>query len=126
MITFHAEGSFKNTQEFLQTIRGRYRKKLLHRYAAIGTEALRLATPVDTGLAAESWEHAVYDNKKGTYKIEWSNTNVESGVPVVILIQYGHGTKSGGYIEGRDFINPAIQPIFDELRDRIWKEIENA
>lgn len=122
MINFYSTGSFKNTESFLNRMAKRSPFQKLERYAQMGTDALRNATPVDTGLAAQSWEHEVlYEN--GVYAIIWSNTNVENGASVVILIQYGHGTRDGNYIQGLDFINPAIKPVFEKILDEVWKEV---
>ena len=95
---------------------------LLDRTGEMGVEALRQATPVDTGLAANSWNYRIVKSNKVS-KIEWYNTDVEGGCNVAILIQYGHGTKSGTYVEGIDYINPALKPIFDTMADYLWKEV---
>ena len=100
----------------------------MEKYGRKGVEALKAATPVDTGLTAESWYYEVRTSpENGYYSIIWCNSNVVKGwANIAILLQYGHGTRNGGYVEGRDYINPAIQPIFDEMADKVWEEIEKA
>jgi len=98
---------------------------ILSKYGDEGIQALSSATPEDTGRTADSWKYEVY-NRGGVYTIVWINTNVVNGVPVAILLQYGHGTGTGGYIFGRDFINPAIQPIFDRIASDVWKVVTSA
>lgn len=90
-----------------------------------GVEALANSTPVDTGLTSNSWEYEI-KKSNGKYSIIWSNTNTETGVPVAILIQYGHATKNGGWVEGRDFINPAIRPLFDKIADQVWERVKHG
>lgn len=95
------------------------------RYGQVGVRALSASTPVDTGLAAHSWYYKVIRDSRNP-GIEWCNADVESGLNVVILIQYGHGTGTGGYVQGRDFINPAMQPVFDQIAIDVWKKVTNA
>lgn len=125
MISFEVSGSFKNTEKFLQTMKSGEIFKELNKYGQIGVEALSRATPVDSSLTAQSWTYEVI-NKSGKYEIIWKNTNVESGIPVAILIQYGHATRNGGWIEGRDYINPAIQPLFDKIAEDVWERVKRA
>lgn len=94
-------------------------------YGRKGMSALSSSTPVDTGLTASSWSYTIDKGSKRS-SIYWTNTNIITGTPVVIWLQYGHGTGTGGYVQGRDFINPAIQPIFDEIADAVWREVVNA
>jgi hypothetical protein len=115
-------GNFNNTERFLKgasrmNIRGK-----LDYYGREGVRALAAATPVDSGITAGSWSYEIKMNKN-SFSLVWKNSNVVGGIPVVILIQYGHGTRDGGYIQGRDFINPAIQPIFDKISDEVRKEL---
>lgn len=125
MISIEATGSFKRTQEFLnQMTKGTFFSTLGH-YGALGVSALASATPVDSNLTATSWTYEVVI-KEGKYSIIWHNTNVESGIPVAILIQYGHATRNGGWIEGRDYINPVIQPLFDQITSDFWKQVTNG
>ena len=124
-ITFTHKGSFKNTEKFLKYMTKGDIFKALNSYAAEGTRALSNSTPTLTGLTAASWTHEVIKSGK-TYSIVWSNTNIITGTPLVIWLQYGHGTGTGGYVQGRDFINPAIKPVFDRIADKVWQEVVNA
>jgi len=90
-----------------------------------GVSALVRATPIDSGLAADSWDFVV-SSDRGRYTITWTNNDVENGFPVAIMLQYGYGTGTGGYVQGRDYINPAIQPIFDSIADKVWKAVTSA
>lgn len=125
MITIQTSGSFKNIEKFLATMKSEQIFEALDHYGYLGKEALSRTTPVDTSLTANSWEYEVI-KKSGKYTITWSNTNVESGIPVAILIQYGHATRDGGWVEGRDYINPAIQPLFDTIANEVWEKVKNA
>lgn len=87
-----------------------------------GVAALRSATPVDTGLTSQSWYYQI-TQKKGLVEIVFLNSNVQNGIPIAIILQYGHGTRNGGYVQGRDYINPAIQPIFDKIVEDAWREV---
>ena len=125
MITFESKGSFDKTEAALKRMTSQEIYKSLSRLAEKGRAALEAATPTDTSETARAWTANVF--KKGsTWQIVWSNSHVENGVPVVILLQYGHGTGTGGYVQGRDFINPAIQPIFDEISRSVWEEVIRA
>jgi len=95
---------------------------ILDKYGKIGVEALANATPVDTGETASSWNYSIEHGKNGA-SLTWNNSNINNGVPIAIIIQYGHGTRGGGYVQGRDYINPAMRPVFDEIADRVWKEV---
>ena len=97
---------------------------ILEHYGQKGVDALAAATPKDTGKTAESWVYQIEQTGSG-WAIVWSNTNVYRGINIAIILQYGHGTGTGGYVQGRDYINPAIQPIFDEMVEKIWKELES-
>lgn len=123
MIKISGSGNFKKTEDFISKILRGDIFAQLNEYGAKGVTALSAATPIDTSLTAHSWCYRIVKRKKGP-GIEWYNTNIVNGVPVVILIQYGHATGTGGFIHGRDFINPAIQPIFDEIADDIWKKVK--
>lgn len=122
MIKFVHRGSFKNTEAFLKRNEKMEVLSILRRYGQEGVEALRESTPKDSGETANSWSYEIRETSQG-YRIYWSNSNVNKGVPIAILIQFGHGTGTGGYVEGRDYINPAIQPIFDKIADDAWKEV---
>ena len=121
-IVFKHKGDLKKTTKFLErTLKGDYLKDL-DKFGREGVAALALATPVDTGKTAESWDYRIEKTNYGT-KIIWTNSNVNNGVNIAIILQYGHGTNHGGYVQGRDYINPAIQPIFDKIADAAWKEV---
>lgn len=123
MISFKHSGDFKLTEKFLRATRQAKFNSILHRYGEIGVSTLASITPSDTGMSAASWNYKVVQNGS-SYKLEFSNSNVTpSGTPIVILLQYGHGTGSGGYVPGQDFINPAIKAIFDALSIELWREI---
>lgn len=94
----------------------------LDKYGREGVAALASATPVDTGLTAHSWKYEI-QQKKDSVTISFSNTNIQNGVPIAIILQYGHATRNGGWVQGRDYINPAIQPIFDKIANEAWKEV---
>ncbi len=122
MISFRQKGSFKKTERYLERVRHAAYSGLLDVYGRKGVEALKSATPIDSGVTAESWYYNI-DIKPNSVTIGFYNSNIQNGVPIAIILQYGHGTKNGGWVEGRDYINPAIQPIFDEITERIWKEV---
>lgn len=124
MISFRHSGNFKNTERFFKRAPNVNYKKILDFYGKVGVRALEKATPADTGLTASSWEYS-YTITKDYISLAWNNTNQENGVPIAILLQYGHGTRNGGYVQGRDYINPALKPIFDNLAEQAWKEITN-
>jgi hypothetical protein len=123
MITFESNGDFKKTQQFLDRMARAEHMAILNHYGQVGVDALASATPTDSGLTATSWTYTI-EKKQGKYSIVWHNTNVVDGVPVAILIQYGHGTGTGGWVEGRDYINPAIRPIFDMITEEVWKQVK--
>lgn len=123
MISFRSKGDFKKTEEFLKKSLGRKYRAVLEKYGQKGVLALTAATPIDTGLTAASWDYEITQNESGL-SVVWSNTNVRKGYcNIAIILQYGHGTRNGGYVEGRDYINPALKPIFDDLADAAWKEV---
>lgn len=122
MITVTSKGSFKKTEAFLKGLDKLNYDRILHKYGRIGVAALSAATPVDTGASASSWDYRVKLSKNET-KIEFYNTHMVNGTPVVIFIQHGHSTRNGGYVPGKDFINPAIQGILDQLANEIWNEV---
>ena len=122
MIILKQHGNFNHTDKFLSGALHMSLRSLLEAHAMQGVISLTLATPKDTGLTANSWSYKIETTKTG-YTISWMNSNVNDGVPIVILLQYGHGTGNGGYVEGRDFINPAIRPIVDKLANTIFEEV---
>lgn len=125
MITIKSGGSFAKTDAFLNAMKRGDAFRMLDMFGKEGVNALANATPVDTGLTANSWTYEV-KHASGRYSIAWYNMNTESRTPVAILIQYGHGTGTGGYVQGRDYINPAIRPIFDRIAEQIWERVKNA
>ena len=114
MITITHKGDFKPTLDFLAKCDRGIDVEALRKYGEMGVQALREATPKDTGKTANSWSYEII-RKTGSVTLQWKNTNIVDGVPVAIVLQYGHATKTGGYVEGRDYINPALQPVFDEI-----------
>ncbi len=125
MITIESNGSFAKTEAFFQAMKRKQIFSALDHYGRLGVSALQQATPVDSGQSARSWSYEILRDGK-SYSIIWTNSNIVAGTPVVILLQYGHGTGTGGYVEGRDFINPAIQPIFDKISTEVWKAVTSA
>lgn len=122
MITFRHKGDFSNLTKFLERAKEAAHVGVLDKYGREGVAALASATPVDSGLTAASWYYKI-ENKNGTATISFYNSNIQNGVPIAIILQYGHGTGTGGWVEGRDYINPAIQPIFDKIVDSAWREV---
>ena len=122
-IKFKQRGDFSKTEKFFERCKNLFKLGTLDKYGREGVIALSMATPEDTGKTAASWRYEVI-NDKGNLSIGWINDEVtKDGTPIVVLIQYGHGTRNGGYVRGRDFINPAIKPIFDKIADELWKEV---
>jgi len=122
MITFSAKGSFKNFETYLTKNRKSSIFSILDKLGRAGQNALASATPAATGLTANSWTYEVNESG-GVYSITWSNSHTVDGVPIAILLQYGHGTGTGGYVDGRDYINPALKPIFDKISTDVWKVV---
>lgn len=122
MITISQKGDFKNTERFLSNAKNLNILNILNKYGTIGVNSLARATPVDTGLTSISWGYKI-DRTTGKYIITWFNTNVNNGSVIAILIQYGHGTKNGGYVQPLDYINPAMKSVFDQIAEDIWKEV---
>ena len=122
LITFKHKGDFSNLTRFLERAKEVVHMGDLDKYGRAGVEALASATPVDSGETANSWYYEI-TNSKGSAKITFNNSNIQNGVPIAIILQYGHGTGTGGWVEGRDYINPAIQPIFDEIANNAWREV---
>lgn len=121
-MTISSHGDFKNIEAFLKRTKGQTIFDALNRYGQEGVDALQRATPVDTGKVASSWVYEIQKTPK-TYSIIWGNTDVVEGVPVAILLQVGHGTATGGYVSGRDYINPALRPVFDRILADVWKAV---
>lgn len=125
MFTIKASGNFKKTDAFLSRMRKREMFRTLDRFGREGVAALASATPVDSALSANSWSYEVRVSNRSA-SISWTNSNTVNGTPIVILLQYGHGTGTGGYVQGRDFINPSLAPIFNRIADSVWKEVTSA
>lgn len=124
-IRFIHKGDLGPSMRFLKSLKDKDFLKNLDKYGRKGVEALSLATPVDTGKTAQSWNYEIRYFKGGA-SIVWTNSNVNKGENIAILLQYGHGTRNGGYVQGRDYINPALRPIFDEIADSAWKEVTSS
>lgn len=124
-ISFITKGDTHNMERFLNNIQKLRWESTLTKAAEAGVKALEAATPIDSGLAARSWTYEI-ERGRGGYTIVWKNTDVESGFPVALMIQYGHGTGTGGYVQGRDYVNPAMRPIFDQLAQDVWKAVRSA
>lgn len=122
MISFTTTRSGGRIEDFLRKIQKGHIYNGLESFAKEGVTALESATPVDSGLAAGSWSYKI-TRGRGSARIEWVNSDVENGFPVAIMLQYGYGTGTGGYVQGRDYINPAIKPIFDRIADKVWKAV---
>jgi hypothetical protein len=122
MITFRHKGNFDKTIKFLSRDLISDYMPILDKYGKEGVQALSAATPIDSGKTRDSWSYQI-TRFRGGVTLTWLNSNVVEGVPIAILIQYGHGTSNGGYVEGRDFINPAIRPVFDRIANEIWGEV---
>lgn len=123
MITFRQRGDFSKLTKFLERAKEVVHLGNLDKYGRAGVAALASATPVDTGETANSWRYEI-TNKDGVARIAFYNSNIQNGVPIAIILQYGHATGTGGWVEGRDYINPALQPIFDQILEDIWKEVK--
>lgn len=124
MITIKQKGNFNKTEKFLKKSFGKNYRSVLEKYAQQGVIALSAATPIDTGLTSVSWSYKITQNKDtDTISIVWENTNIRDGVNIAIILQYGHGTRNGGYVNGIDYINPALKPIFKNLADAAWREV---
>ena len=122
MIRFTHKGDFSKATRYLERVKTAVHLGMLDKYGRRGVSALSSATPLDSGLTASSWYYEVV-NTKGSAKITFNNSNIQNGVPIAIILQYGHGTGTGGWVQGRDYINPAIQPIFDEIVKEAWREV---
>lgn len=122
MITFRSKGDFIKLTRYLERVKKGARVSNLDKYGKEGVDALASATPIDSGKTANSWSYKI-ENTKGSVSITFCNSNIQNGVPIAIILQYGHGTKNGGYVLGRDYINPAIQPIFDKITEEAWREV---
>ena len=122
MISFRHKGDFSKLTRYLERAKDAVRLSILDKYGREGVAALASATPVESGKTASSWYYEI-ERGDGTAKLIFLNSNINKGVPIAIILQYGHGTGTGGWVEGRDYINPAIQPLFDKIADDAWKEV---
>lgn len=122
MITFKQTGDFSKSKKTLLNMQTATKRGILEKYGKAGVRALKSATPADSGVTADSWVYKIHHGK-GYSSISFSNTNIHEGVNIAILLQYGHGTGTGGWVQGKDYINPAIRPVFDSIADSVWKEV---
>lgn len=122
MITFRHKGDFSKFTRYLERVKQAVKLGLLDKYGREGVAALASATPMDSGKTASSWYYEI-ENSTGSATIRFNNSHINKGVPIAIILHYGHGTGTGGWVEGRDYINSAIQPIFDRLVEEAWKEV---
>lgn len=122
MINIRQKGDFKNLSSFLEKTKEKLNLGLLDKYGREGVAALQAATPKDTGKTSESWYYKI-ERKNGSVSLTFHNSNQNKGVPIAIILQYGHATRNGGYVEGVDYINPALRPIFDKIAEEAWKEV---
>ena len=125
MIKFKQKGDFKTLTNYLLKVNKGFDVGILDKYGEEGVTALRSATPKDTGLTADSWEYRV-TRGDGSVSIMFNNTNVQNGVPIAIILQLGHGTNHGGWVEGRDYINPALRPVFEKIAEEAWEEVKRV
>lgn len=123
MINIRQKGDFKNLSSFLEKTKEKLNLGLLDKYGREGVAALQAATPKDTGKTSESWYYKI-ERKNGSVSLTFHNSNQNKGVPIAIILQYGHATGNSGYVEGVDYINPALRPIFDKIAEEAWKEVK--
>ena len=123
-ISFSSKGDFSKTIKFLNKVKNVKINNILSKYGKIGVNALSQATPKDSGVTSQSWNYRIEVNNNNA-SIVWYNTNVVKGVNIAVILQYGHGTRNGGWVEGRDYINPTMKPIFDKIANQVWKEVVN-
>ena len=122
MISFRHKGDFSKLTRFLERAKEVVHLGCLDKYGREGVAALASATPVDTGLTADSWYYKITNDGQSA-KVTFYKSNIQNGVPIAIILQYGHGTRNGGWVQGRDYVNPAVQPIFDKLANEAWREV---
>lgn len=122
MITFRQKGDFSKATKYFENVKEAAKVKILNRYGQAGVDALSSATPVDSGLTASSWKYEIV-RQNGLVRIDFLNSHINKGVNIAIILQYGHGTGTGGWVEGRDYINPAMRPIFDRIAKDAWREV---
>lgn len=122
MVTFEQKGDFKNAESFLKKLKEHKYRSVLEKYARQGVSALSSATPKDTGFTASSWSYEIEETSTG-FSVVWHNEHVNRGVNIALILQYGHGTRNGGYVQGKDYINPAIVPILEKMANDAWLEV---
>ena len=122
VISFRQKGDFSKLTSFLEKAKEAVKIGNLDKFGREGVAALASATPVDSGITANSWYYEI-ENKNGSVTISFNNSNIQNGIPIAVILQYGHGTGTGGWVEGRDYINPSIRPIFDKIAEDAWKEV---
>ena len=125
IINFYHKGNFSKTTKFFNALTNRKYLNILDTYGQKGVEALQAATPEDSGETARSWSYEIKRDKYRT-SLTWTNSNIVDGVNVAIILQYGHATRNGGWVEGKDYINPALQPLFDQMAEEIWSEVKKT
>jgi hypothetical protein len=125
MITFRQKGDFSKLTRYLERVKEVVKLGNLDKYGREGVAALASATPIESGKTASSWYYEI-ENSNGSATISFYNSNVNKGVPIAIILQYGHGTGTGGWVQGRDYINPAIQPVFDRIAEEAWREVTKS
>lgn len=125
MITFKQKGDFKKLNSFLERSKNVLKLGELDKYAMRVVEALKDSTPIDSGETAKSWGYRI-ERRRDRVSVVFTNDNIQNGVPIAVILQYGHGTGWGGYVEGRDYINPAVRPIFDDMAEYAWKEVSKT
>ncbi len=122
MISLRQKGDFSNAMKYFEKLRNVAKLGILDKYGKKGVEALSSATPIDSGTTAASWYYEI-KHSGDSAAIQFYNSNINNGVPIALILQYGHGTGTGGWVQGRDYINPVIQPLFDEMAKEVWKEV---
>jgi hypothetical protein len=122
MVKFRHKGDFSKLDKYFVNVKKTVKHRNLEKYGQAGVAALASATPVDSGLTASSWYYEI-EELNGSTRINFNNSNIQNGVPIAIILQYGHGTGTGGWVEGRDYINPAMQPVFDKIANEAWEEV---
>lgn len=125
MITLTSKGDFSRTFKFLEKVQNLKIEQILKKYASVGVSALSSATPVDSGKTASCWSYEIKSSGE-SHTIYWTNSNQNKGVVIAVILQLGHGTGTGGYVQGRDYINPAMRPVFDKIADEAWREVTSA
>ena len=122
MVTIKCTPKFKKTDSYLEKLKEIFKSGLLNKYGDMGVQALSEATPKDTGKTASSWYYTI-ERKNNAIYLTWSNSNFNNGVPIAVVLQYGHATRNGGWVDGIDYINPAMRPVFEQIAEEAWKEV---